>query len=317
MTGAEVNVGIDVSKKQLDVSARPTGERWAVANTEEGLRQLSARLQLLAPTRIVLEASGGLELAAVATLAGAGLSVIVVNPRQVREFARALGILAKTDRLDADVLAHFAEAVRPAPRPLPDTSAQAFSAVLARRRQLVEMLASEKNRLGSAPPVVRPGIQQHVAWLRQQIAGLDRELRQHIQASPLWRERDDLLRGVPGVGPVLATTLLANLPELGRLSRKEIAALVGVAPLNRDSGTLRGRRMIWGGRAPVRASLYMATLIAVRCNPVLKVFHARLRAAGKAPKVALTACMRKFLTILNAMLKQHKPWTPLAAQENT
>lgn len=308
MADVEYNVGIDVAKKHLDVSVRPTRERWQVPNTDTGIRQLVERLRPLAPARIVLEATGGLELPGVAALAAAQLPVIVSNPRQIRDFARALGILAKTDGLDADVLAVFAETVRPAPRPLPDAKAQELSAVLARRRQVVEMLTAEKNRLGSAPPLLRPGIQQHIDWLRHQLTGLDTELRQRLHASPVWREQENLLRSAPGVGPVLATTLLADLPELGHLSRKQIAALVGVAPLNRDSGTLRGRRMIWGGRAHVRATLYMATLIAVRHNPQLKPFYLRLRAAGKAPKVALTACMRKLLTILNAMLKHRQPW---------
>jgi transposase len=313
MARVEVNVGIDVSKKQLDVTVRPPRERWQVAHTEQGITELVARLQPLAPDRIVLEATGGLEVGLVAALAAAALPVIVANPRHVREFARALGLLAKTDRLDGDVLAYFGEVVRPTPRAVPDATSQAFSAVLARRRQLVEMLASEKNRLGSAPQVVRPGIQEHLRWLRRQITELERELRQYIQASPLWQEQDELLREVPGVGPILSTTLLADLPELGQLNRKQIAALVGVAPFNRDSGTLRGRRTIWGGRAHVRATLYMATLIGVRYNPVLKVFYKRLLLAGKLRKVALTACMRKLLTILNAMIKHHTPWSPAVA----
>lgn len=310
MATAAVNVGIDVSKKHLDVAVRPTGESWQVPNTPAGIQRLVAQLRPLAPTRIVLEATGKMEVAATSALAEAHLPVIVINPRQVRDFARAGGTLAKTDRLDARVLAHFAEAMRPPVRPLLDAQAQALSALVARRRQLVEMLAAEKNRLGSAPASLRAGIRAHVEWLRRQVAKLEKHLAQLIQASPLWQEAAALVGSAPGVGPVLTTTLVADLPELGQLNRKQIAALVGVAPLNRDSGALRGKRMVWGGRAHIRATLYMATLVAVRHNPVLKTFYQRLRTAGKPAKVALTACMRKLLTILNAMLKHRTPWAP-------
>jgi transposase len=314
MGHVEHYVGIDVSKAQLDVSVRPTGERWHVRNTDEGIQDLVRRLGPLAPALIVLEATGGYELRVATALAAAPLPVVVSNPRQIREFARAVGLLAKTDRLDADALALFAERVRPTPRPLPDASAEELRGVLARRRQVVEMLTAEKNRLGSAPGPVRAGIQQHIEWLQGPLAALETDLRQRLRASPVWREQDDLLRTVPGVGPVLATTVLADLPELGQLNRKQIAALVGVAPFNRDSGTLRGHRTIWGGRAHVRATLYMATLIAVRHNPQLKEFYVRLRTAGKLRKVALTACMRKLLTILNAILKHRTPWAaPMVA----
>jgi transposase len=307
-------VGIDVSKHQLDVAVRPRGETWTVAHDEAGLGALVARLRALAPTLIVLEATGGWEVALAGALAAATLPVAVVNPRQVRDFARSTGTLAKTDRLDAQMLAQFAEAVRPEPRPLPDAQAQELTALLQRRRQLVEMLTAEKNRLPLASRRIRPQLQTHIEWLHKQLAQFDEDLRQLIRSSPLWREKDDLLRSAPGVGPVLATTLLAALPELGQLTRQQIAALVGVAPLNRDSGTLRGRRTVWGGRAQVRAVLYMSTVVAVRHNPVLIAFYQRLRAAGKAPKLALTACMRKLLTILNAMLKHHSRWAPLCAQ---
>ena len=307
-------VGIDVSKHQLDVAVRPRGETWTAAHDEAGLSALVARLRALAPTLIVLEATGGWEVALAGALVAATLPVAVVNPRQVRDFARSTGTLAKTDRLDAQMLAQFAEAVRPEPRPLPDAQAQELTALLQRRRQLVEMLTAEKNRLPLAARRIRPQLQTHIAWLHKQIAQFDEDLRQLIRSSPLWREKDDLLRSAPGVGPVLATTLLAALPELGQLTRQQIAALVGVAPLNRDSGTLRGRRTVWGGRAQVRAVLYMSTVVAVRHNPVLIAFYQRLRAAGKAPKLALTACMRKLLTILNAMLKHHSRWAPLCAQ---
>ena len=305
-------IGIDVAKAQLDVAVRPTGEHWTVPQTEAGVADLVARLQPLAPTLIVLEATGGLERLASAALAAAGLPVAVVNPRQVRDFAKATGRLAKTDRLDAQVLAHFAEAVRPQPRPVPEEQAQLLSAQLARRRQLVEMLTAEKNRLGTAPRPVRQRIQTHIAWLEQELRAVEDDLSTTLRASPVWREQDDLLRSVPGVGPVVSLTLLAELPELGTLNRKQIAALVGVAPLNRDSGTLRGRRTVWGGRARVRAVLYLAALVATRHNPVLRAFYDRLRAAGKPPKVALTACMHKLLLILNALLKHRTPcpWSP-------
>lgn len=267
-----------------------------------------SRLRARQPTLIVLEATGGFEVDVAGALAAAGLPTAVVNPRQVRDFARATGRLAKTDQLDAHALAHFAEAVRPEPRPLPDAQAQELSALLLRRRQLVEMLSAETNRVPLAAPRIRPQIQTHITWLREQLADLDRDLSQLIRSSPVWRAKDDLLRSVPGVGPVLATTLLASLPELGTLTRQQIAALVGVAPLNRDSGTWRGRRTVWGGRAHVRAVLYLSTLVAVRHNPALRAFYERLRHAGKLPKVALTACMRKLLTILNAMLKHQTRW---------
>ena len=308
MTVTPVFVGIDVSKERLDVARRPSGDGWAVANNDPGIAALVDRLRELPPALIVLEATGGLELAVTGALAAADLPVVVVNPRQVRDFAKATGQLAKTDTLDAAVLAQFAEAVRPARRPLRDADTQALSALLARRRQLVEMRTAEQNRLGSAPRRVRVEIQAHITWLNRRLARVDADLNQAIRSSPLWRARDDVLRSTPGVGPVLATTLLADLPELGTLTRQRIAALVGVAPLNRDSGTLRGRRTVWGGRAHVRAVLYMSTLVAVRYNPVLQAFYLRLREAGKAPKVALTACMRKLLTILNAMLKHRTPW---------
>jgi transposase len=307
-------VGIDVSKAQLDVAVRPSGDTWTVAHDEAGLSALVARLRTLAPALIVVEATGGWEVALVGALAAALLPVAVVNPRQVRDFARSTGTLAKTDRLDAQSLAHFADALRPQPRPLPNAQAQELSALLQRRRQLVEMLTAEKNRLPLAARRIHPQLQAHITWLQRQISQFDDDLRALVRSSPLWRDKEDLLRSAPGVGPVLATTLVAALPELGTLTRQQIAALVGVAPLNRDSGTLRGRRTIWGGRAQVRTVLYMSTLVAVRHNPVLAAFYQRLRAAGKAPKLALTACMRKLLTILNAMLKHHTRWAPLMAQ---
>ena len=307
MGAEETFVGIDVAAAHLDVAVRP-GEAWRVANDEAGVAALAERLAALAPALVVLEATGGRELLAAGALAAAGLPVAVVNPRQVRDFARATGQLAKTDALDAQLLARFAAAVRPAPRPLPDAAAQELQAVLARRRQVVEMLVAERNRLGSAPRPVRADIAAHVAWLRRRLAALDAALAELIRASPVWRAKEDLLRSVPGVGPVLATTLLALLPELGALDRKQVAGLVGVAPLNRDSGAFRGKRAVWGGRAAVRAALYMATLVATRHNPAVRAFYRRLCAAGKPKKVALTACMRKLLTILNAMVRDGTGW---------
>jgi transposase len=308
MSAPQIFVGIDVAKAQLDIALRPTGERWAVPNDEASIATLVTQLQAVCPVLIVLEATGGFQRAVVAALAAAALPVVVVNPRQARDFAKATGQLAKTDVLDARALAHFAEAVRPTPRPLPDAQTDDLRALLARRRQLVAMRTTESNRLGSAPPRVRADLQAHIAWLDQRLAALDDDLDTSLRASPVWRERETLYRSVPGIGPVCARTLVLDLPELGTLSRQRIAALIGVAPLNRDSGTLRGHRTIWGGRAHVRASLYMSTLVAVRYNPVLKTFYERLCRAGKAKKVALTACMRKLLTILNAMVKHQKPW---------
>jgi transposase len=309
MSSNAIFVGIDVAKERLDVALRPTGETWTVSHDESGVSTLLARLQALPPTLIVLEATGGLELSLTGALAASGLPVVVVNPRQVRDFAKAIGRLAKTDALDAAVLAQFAEVIRPALRPLPDAATQALSALLARRRQLIEMRTAEQHRLGHALPAVRKGIQAHLSWLDRQLARTDEDLTQAVRESPAWQVQDDLLQSTPGVGPILARTLLADLPELGTLTRQQIAALVGVAPLNRDSGTWRGRRRVWGGRADVRAILYMGTLVATRFNPVIRAFYQRLCAAGKAKKVALTACMRKLLTILNAMLKHQTPWT--------
>jgi len=269
---------------------------------------LVERLQAVQPTLIVLEATGGLERAATAALATAGLPVVVVNPRQARDFARATGQLAKTDALDARALAHFADVIRPTPRPLPDTQTQALRALLGRRQQLIGMRTAEQNRLAGPNAYLAKDIEAHITGLNERLATLDNDLETLLRASPVWRENDDLLQSAPGIGPVCAQTLLLELPELGTLTRQQIAALVGVAPLNCDSGTLRGRRMIWGGRAHVRTVLYMGTLVATRYNPRIKAFYERLLAAGKVKKVALTACMRKFLTILNAMLKHRTSW---------
>ena len=313
MTRVQVFVGIDVSKAQLDVALRPEG-RFAAPNTEVGIAQVLTRLQAVSPTLVVLEATGGLEIPLTGALAAAGMPVVVVNPRQVRDFAKATGKLAKTDALDAQTLAHFAEVMRPEPRPMPDEQTQTLAALLTRRRQLVEMLTAEKNRLASARTPVRKSLRTHITWLERELSHTDSDLAHAIRESPVWREKEELLQSTPGVGPVVTTTLLANLPELGTLTAKQIAALVGVAPFNRDSGTLRGTRTVWGGRAQVRAVLYMGTLVATRFNPVIRAFYQRLCAAGKPNKVALTACMRKLLIILNAMLKHRTPWHPELVQ---
>lgn len=311
-SSSTVFVGIDVSKQRLDGAVRSSGgrsvESFEAANDSAGIARIVARLGEVKPESIVLEATGGLEMPLAAALGAAGLVVSLVNPRQVRDFARATGHLAKTDAIDAKVLAHFAEAVRPEPRPLPDQTAQEFGALLARRRQVVEMLTAERNRSNTAPRPVRSRIKAHIEWLEHELGELEEELGRTVRQSPLWRDKENLLRSAPGVGPVLTLTLLAELPELGTLDRKQIAALVGVAPLNRDSGRMRAKRRVWGGRAQVRAVLYMATLVATRYNPLIRAFYQRLILAGKEKKVALTACMRKLLTILNAMIKHRTPW---------
>lgn len=314
MTTSPLVVGMDVAKERLDIAIRPSGERWSVANDDAGVAALVARLRPLGPGLIVCEATGGFERLAIGTLAAAGLPVVVANPRQVRDFARATGQLAKTDALDAGILALFAERVRPTPRPLPTEAAQLLDAVLTRRRQLLEMLTAEKNRLGFAPKPLHRGIQAHIRWLERQLDDVTKELAELIEASPVWRAKDDLLQSVPGVGPIVSYTLLGELPELGTLTHKQIAALVGVAPLARDSGTLRGKRLIWGGRASVRTALFMAAMCGRRWNPSLKLFDDRLKAAGKPTKVALIACARKLLTILNAMVRNNTRWMSQSAK---
>ena len=303
-----VCVVIDVSKICVDVAVRPTGQQWTISNDEPGIRELVSRLKALDPAMVVLESTGGLELPSVSALAAAVLPVAIVNPRQVRDFARATGTLAKTDALDAAALAHFADAVRPVVRPLKDAETQVLSSLVARRHQVVSMIVAEKNRLGSAIAAVRHRIEAHVAWLEQELGDIDEGLRQTLRSSPVWREKDDILRSVPGVGEKLSLALLSQLPELGTLNRRQVAALVEVAPFNRDSGTLRGKRQIWGGRARLRAVLYMAAMVASRFNPVIRDFYQRLLAAGKPKKVALNACMRKLPVILNSMLKSRSPW---------
>lgn len=314
METAATYVGIDVAQAELDVALWPSLTVKRFRYDEGGLAELLAALTPQAPQLIVLEATGGWEHWLAATLAAVPWPVAVVNPRQVREFARATGRLAKTDRLDAQVLAEFAAKIQPAARPVPDEATRQWQALVARRRQLVEMQTAERNRLHRTHTCLQPQVQAHLDWLKQALRELDAELAQTLRASPLWRAQENLLRSVPGVGPVLAQTLLADLPELGQLNRQEMAALVGVAPFNDESATRHGPRRIWGGRASVRAALYMAALSGIRFNPVLKHFYDRLRRAGKPFKVALTATMRKLLTILNAMLKQQRPWCPPLVQ---
>ena len=303
-------VGVDVSKERLDVAFRPTSRHCWFPNNLDGIDGLVRQLaQEEWPTLVVLEASGGYERPAAAALAARGFAVAVINPRQARDFAKATGRLAKTDALDADSLARFAEAVRPEPRVLPEEETLLLGEILERRRQLIGMLVAENNRLSAtASEPVRKRIQMHVRWLEKEISHTDSELEEAIEQSLSWRENEALLRSVPGVGPVLARTLLAELPELGVLSHKRLSALVGVAPLNFDSGALRGRRMVWGGRARVRSTLYRASLSATRHNPIIKAFYERLVAAGKPKKVALVACARKLLSILNAVMRDQVRW---------
>jgi len=317
MSQEPIYIGIDVAKEQIDIAVRPTGRSWSVPYDGVAVDELVVQLGNLDPIAVITESTGGLELPLVAALAAASLPVVVVNPRQVRDFAKSTGQLAKTDRLDAQVLAYFGEAVRPPRRPLRDADTQALAAILARRRQVKGIIVAEKNRLSRAVSEVRPRIESHINWLERELDDLDTDLRQKIEHSPVWREKDELLRSVPGVGPQVSLTLLACLPELGTLNRKQVAALVGVAPFNRDSGALRARRTIWGGRVRVRGALYMSTLVATRFNPVIRDFYQRLLAAGKPKKLALTACMRKLLVILNAIVKHQSPWRDLSGQVAT
>jgi transposase len=304
-------VGIDVAKQYVDVHVRPTGDSFRVSRDEPGLDELVTRMQRLDPAIIVLEATGGYEIAVAAALGSGDLPVAVVNPRQIRDFARATGQLAKTDQLDARACALFAEAVKPPARPLPTAQAQVLAELVARRRQLSDMLSAETQRAQQVRDAqLRRRITAHIRWLTTALADLETEIRDTIRASPLWRAQDNLLQSVPGIGSITAFTLIAELPELGHLDRRKLAALVGVAPLNRDSGAWRGRRMIAGGRATVRCVLYMAALTAIRFNPVIAEFYQRLTAAGRPKKVALTAAMRKLLTILNAIVRDQRPWQP-------
>ena len=304
----KIYVGIDVSKDTLDVAVHGDKQRWSFPNNETGITKAVSKFKELSPELVVLEATGGFEVFLATELVVAKIPTAVVNPRQVRDFAKSVGMLAKTDILDARIIARFAATVQPNPHPMPDIEAQELGALTARRRQIINMITAEKNRLNTAGKTVKPGISAHINWLEKELNEINRNIKQKVKDSPIWREKDELLQSVPGVGTNLSAIILAELPELGTLNRKQIAALVGVAPLNRDSGTLRGKRTTWGGRATVRTALYMATLVATRYNPVIRRFYERLREAGKATKVALTACMRKLLTILNAMLKYQTSW---------
>jgi len=306
-TNTEVFVGIDISKEHLDVAIRPAGATKRFSR--EQLDALVAYVKQAQPKMVVMEATGGLEQTVLAALQTAGVDAVAMNPRQVRDFAKAVGKLAKTDALDAMNLARFGEAVRPEPRPLPDAQTRELEALIVRRRQLLEMLVAEKNRLSSChSKPMRKNLETHIEWLRQQLRELDKDIGTSVRKSPLWREKDELLQSVPGIGPVTSAAMMAQLRELGTLNRRQIAALVGVAPLNYDSGTMRGKRRVWGGRAPLRAVLYMATLVATKHNDVIRAFYQRLLIAGKTKKVALVACMRKLLTIVNAMMRTGQPW---------
>ena len=301
-------VGVDVSKDTLDIAEHPRQQARNFSNNDAGISGAVTYLKKLAPLLVVMEATGGLEMSLAAALGASGIPVAVVNPRQVRDYAKSMGKLAKTDTIDAQVMADFAAAVHPEPRPLADAQTRELKDILTRRSQLNEMITAEKNRLYRARRPVSEHIQAHIAWLAQELGDMESSLRRFIHESPIWREKDNLLQSIPGVGPILSSTLMAELPELGTLNRKQIAALVGVAPLNRDSGKFRGKRTVWGGRAKVRAVLYMATLVATRHNAAIRCFYERLIVAGKAKKAAITACMRKLLTIMNAMMKHRTPW---------
>ena len=314
MEASDIFIGIDVSKERLDIGTYPSGQCQSVTHDDASIQGLVAQWKELRPRLIVLEATGGFERRISRALVSAELRFRIVNPRHVRNFAKATGQLAKTDRMDALILARYAEAVRPAVRALPDEATQELKALTARRRQIIEMTVAEKNRLGSAPKAVKKRINIHLRWLEAELARANKDLDQAIRQSPIWKENEDLLQSAPAIGPTVSRTLIAELPELGKLNRKQIAALVGIAPINRDSGKFKGRRSIWGGRSTVRACLYMAALVASRHNPTIHAFYKRLRTTGKCPKVALVACMRKLLTILNAMIKHRTPWSELNRQ---
>lgn len=308
MTEEAVCVGVDIAKHSLDVAVSNSNEARQFNNDQEGITNAVIYITSLKPSKIILEATGSYEMPLAASLQASRLPMVIVNPRQVRDFARATGVLAKTDRIDAGILALFGLQIKPEVRLLPDQKSREMGSLLARRRQLIEMLTAERNRILQADDSIRPGIEVHIKWLEEAISNINDDLDRQIRSSPSWREKDNLLKSVPGVGNVVSTTLLIELPELGQLNRRKIAALVGVAPLNRDSGTMRGKRTVWGGRAKLRAVLYMAALVGVRRNPTIAAFYQRLLNAGKAKKVALVACMRKLLTILNAMIRSNSAW---------
>jgi len=309
VTREAIYVGVDVAQRTLEVAVSNSQPTYQFTNDPEGITQAMRHIEGLQPAGIILEATGRLEMPLAAELQTKGLPVIIVNPRQVRDFARATGALAKTDSIDAKLLALFGSRIKPEVRPLPNEQAREMTSLLTRRRQLTEMLTAEGNRLSRSDKEVQPGIKAHIKWLKKALSDINTDLERRIQSSPSWREKDDLLRSVPGIGKVVSTTLLIELPELGSLNRRKIAALVGVAPLNRDSGTLRGKRTVWGGRAALRAALYMGALVATKCNPVIATFYHRLLDAGKVKKAALVACMRKLLVIVNAMVRTRRVWT--------
>ena len=302
-------VGIDVCKAQLDVAIRPSAQMLSAPNDKAGIKTLVKHLEKLRPTLVVLESTGGLERQVMLALVGAEISVVMANPRQVRDFAKSTGQLAKTDRIDAAVLAHYAEAIRPQPRPLPDELTLELRALTVRRRQIIDIMVAEKNHLVTASTAIKKRITAHITFLQQELDRADQDLDRFIGKNQVWKENQALLCSTPSIGPVSSRTLLAELPELGTLGRKQISALAGLAPFPRDSGTLKGRRTIWGGRASVRSALYMAALVATRFNPVIRDFYKRLTAKGKPSKVALVACMHKLLTILNAMIRNKTPWS--------
>ena len=315
MSNTEKFVGIDVSKSELEVHVRPTSDRMTFANTEDGIALLIDFLKPFSASLVVIEATGGIEMVVVNALAAKTFPVVVVNARQIRDFAKAIGKLAKTDLLDAQVIAHFAEAVRPPLRPLKDEQTQRLHALNMRRRQLVQMIKAEQNRLITAPKWTIKTIKSHIAWLKKDLAKIDKEISNFIKDSPIWREKDAILQSFKGIGSVTSSTLLAAVPELGNINSKQLSALVGVAPLNRDSGLFRGKRTVWGGRENVRSVLYMAAMTAIRFNPVIQQFYKRLRDAGKPHKVAITACMRKMLVILNSMMKNQTYWMPTVLEK--
>lgn len=308
MTEEAVYVGVDVSKDTLDMADSSSRERRQFNNDHEGIAQAAQYISNLQPAGIILEATGKLEMPLAAVLQIEQLPVTIINPRQVRDFARATGALAKTDAIDARILALFGLRIKPEVRRLPDQQTREMGSLLTRRRQLQEMLIAESNRLTRADKDIQPNIEDHIKWLKEALSNINNDLERRIKSSPIWREKDDLLRSMPGIGKVVSTTLIVELPELGRLNRRKVAALVGVAPLNRDSGTLRGKRTVWGGRATLRAALYMAALVATKRNPVIAAFYQRLLEAGKVKKVALVACMHKLLTIVNAMIRTMTSW---------
>lgn len=310
-------VGIDVCKAQLDVAIRPSEQTLSVTNDKAGIKTLVRHFKKLRPTLVVLESTGGLERQIMTALIGAEIPVVMANPRQVRDFAKSTGQLAKTDRIDAAVLAHYAEAIRPKPRPLPDELTLELRALTARRRQVIDMIVAEKNRLATASRAIKKRITAHIVYLEQELDDADQDLDRFIEKNPVWKENQEILCSTPSIGPVSSRTLIAELPELGTLGRKQISALVGLAPFPRDSGTLKGRRTIWGGRASVRSALFMATLAATRFNPVIRAFYKRLKATGKVPKVCLIACMHKLLIILNAMLKNKIRWSESFSHQTT